>query len=198
MRDRLPATTLAVAAVALVVGLAAPAAAHETTHLISGASIKANSVTGKQVKESSLGPVPRAVSARRLGGKPASAFASAAAASASGLAKIPTGGASHVVFARYPLTWHATCTVSGTTATFTISVTAAEDVNFTQGGSTDLGTVIAAGHTLEIDNGAVGGPLNTVTFYSVTGADGTAYSGLFTGQLHLDGTPCGTSVTASG
>lgn len=61
---------IAVAVGALVVGLAAPAAASEASHLISGSQIKnhsitgkklaSNTLTGKQIKESSLGTVPKA------------------------------------------------------------------------------------------------------------------------------------------
>jgi hypothetical protein len=49
-----------IAAVALVIGLEAPAAAHQIAHKISGSDLKSNSVTGKQVKESTLGVVPEA------------------------------------------------------------------------------------------------------------------------------------------
>ncbi len=70
---------LLVAAGGLVVGLAIPAAAHEARTLINGKSIavhsipgnrlKLNAVTGKQVKESTLGAVPRATNATHFGGK---------------------------------------------------------------------------------------------------------------------------------
>jgi hypothetical protein len=72
MRMKAPAL-LVVAAGGLVVGLAAPAAAREASTLINGRSIAVqsipgnrlavNGVTGRQVKESSLGTVPRAKSA---------------------------------------------------------------------------------------------------------------------------------------
>jgi hypothetical protein len=58
-----------IAAAVLVVGLAVPSAAHEANrlrHKISGSSIKPNSVTGKQIKESSLGVVPKAKRASTL------------------------------------------------------------------------------------------------------------------------------------
>jgi hypothetical protein len=57
------ATSIAIGAAGLTLGLAMPAAAHDAkavAHKISGGSIKPNTVTGKQVKESSLGTVPRA------------------------------------------------------------------------------------------------------------------------------------------
>jgi hypothetical protein len=57
-----PSGTVLVAAVALAIGLEAPAAAHQVAHKISGSELKANSVTGKQVKESTLGVVPEATS----------------------------------------------------------------------------------------------------------------------------------------
>jgi hypothetical protein len=63
---------LLVAAGGLIVGLAAPAAGREASHLISGNTIKRHSIagdrlknntlTGKQIKESTLGTVPKAKS----------------------------------------------------------------------------------------------------------------------------------------
>jgi hypothetical protein len=197
-----PSSAVLLVVVALVIGLEAPAMAHQATviaHKISGSELKNNSVTGRQIKESTLSTVPSAANARKLAGKPGSAYAPAAAARASGLIKIPTGGKSHVLFTDYPLTWKGTCVVSGGGATFTLSVTAAENVDFTQGPSTsDLGTIIAAGKSLEIDNGGASNTLQTVTFYTVTGHNGANYSGLFTGMIHVEGVPCGVSVTASG
>jgi hypothetical protein len=65
---------LLIAAGGLVIGLAIPAAARETGHLIDGSSIKAhtitgsklknNTVTGTQINESTLGTVPTARSAQ--------------------------------------------------------------------------------------------------------------------------------------
>jgi hypothetical protein len=70
------ASMVAIAAGGLVVGLAVPAAGREANLLINGASIakhsiagnrlKANTLTGKQIKESSLGTVPRAKSLTKL------------------------------------------------------------------------------------------------------------------------------------
>jgi hypothetical protein len=58
---RMKAATLSAVAIGgLVAGLAMPAAARETKHLINGNSIKKDTVTGKQIKESSLGTVPKA------------------------------------------------------------------------------------------------------------------------------------------
>ena len=67
---------LLIAGGGLVVGLAAPAAAHEAAGLINGKSIavhsipgdrlKANTLTGKQIDEASLGPVRRATTATKL------------------------------------------------------------------------------------------------------------------------------------
>jgi hypothetical protein len=59
-RFRVPAT-LVVGVIALVIGLEAPALGHAgraVAHKISGSTIKPNTVTGKQVKESTLGIVP--------------------------------------------------------------------------------------------------------------------------------------------
>jgi hypothetical protein len=65
-----PSGTVLIAAVALVIGLEAPAAAHQVAHKISGSTIKehsiagnrlkSNTVTGRQIKESTLGTVPSA------------------------------------------------------------------------------------------------------------------------------------------
>jgi hypothetical protein len=72
MRDRRLTTgpMLLLATGGLVVGLALPAAAHEASSLINGKSIavrslpgdrlKNNTLTGKQIKESTLGTVPKA------------------------------------------------------------------------------------------------------------------------------------------
>jgi hypothetical protein len=61
-----PSATVLIAAAALVVGLEAPAAAHQIAHKISGSELKPNSVTGKQIKESTLATVPTAKEARTL------------------------------------------------------------------------------------------------------------------------------------
>jgi hypothetical protein len=207
-----PSGTILVAVLALVVGLEAPAMAHQVNviaHKLNGSTIakgsipgdrlKNNEVTGKQVNEKTLSTVPSASNATKLAGKPASAYATAAAATASGLVSIPTGGGTHVLFTHYPLTWEGTCTVTGADAAFTLTVKAAENVMFTQGpASGDLGTAIDAGKTFEVDDGSVDGTIQTVTFYTVTGQDHAASSGLFTGGIHLQGDPCATSVTASG
>jgi hypothetical protein len=55
-----PSGAVLIAVVALVIGLEAPAMAHQVVHKIDGSTLKANSVTGKQIKESTLGTVPRA------------------------------------------------------------------------------------------------------------------------------------------
>jgi hypothetical protein len=61
MRSRISTFSVLVIAVAgVVAGLAMPAAARETRHLINGNTIKPNTVTGKQIKESTLGTVPTA------------------------------------------------------------------------------------------------------------------------------------------
>ncbi len=70
------ASALLLAAGGLVVGLAAPAAGREASHLINGNTIKkhsisgnrlkANTVTGAQIKESTLSAVPTATQAKTL------------------------------------------------------------------------------------------------------------------------------------
>jgi hypothetical protein len=42
---------------------------------VAGSKLKKNTLTGRQIKESRLGRVPRAANADRLGGRPAAAFA---------------------------------------------------------------------------------------------------------------------------
>jgi hypothetical protein len=61
---------------ALIVALGGTAAAQtaSTQKKINGSQIKANSITGKQVKESTLATVPRAKSASQLGGLTPIAF----------------------------------------------------------------------------------------------------------------------------
>jgi hypothetical protein len=69
-RQLTPLALMLIAAGGLVVGLAMPAAAREASNLINGRSIAIqsipgnrlvpNTVTGRQVQESTLGPVPRA------------------------------------------------------------------------------------------------------------------------------------------
>ena len=71
-----PSGTFLVAVVALVIGLEAPAAAHQIAskvngstikkHSIAGNRLKNNTVTGKQVKESTLGVVPEAKTLPKL------------------------------------------------------------------------------------------------------------------------------------
>jgi hypothetical protein len=71
-----PSGTVLVATLALLVGLEAPAAAHQIVRRIDGSSIKVhsvagnrlknNTVTGKQIKESTLGVVPKAKTLPKL------------------------------------------------------------------------------------------------------------------------------------
>jgi hypothetical protein len=55
-----PSGAVLLAATALVIGVEAPAMAHQVAHKIDGSTLKSNSVTGKQIKESTLGIVPKA------------------------------------------------------------------------------------------------------------------------------------------
>jgi hypothetical protein len=152
-------------------------------------------VVERDIKESTLSSVPNAT---KLAGLPASDYATTAAATATGVVPIPTGGASHVLFTRYPLTWIGTCTVSGSSDAFTLSVKSAESVDFTEGAAS-LGSTIAKGATLEIDDGNGNGtPVQTVAAYAVTGADGAQYMGEFTGQFKQTNLPCATAITAMG
>lgn len=79
LRSLKPSATVLVAAVALVIGLEAPAMAHQVkvaAHRVSGSTIKKHSIagnrlkhntlTGTQIKESTLGTVPRATTATKL------------------------------------------------------------------------------------------------------------------------------------
>ncbi len=200
-----PLPTLVVAVVALIVGLATPAAAHQVNviaHKISGSQLKPNSVTGKQVKESTLATVPSAKNATELGGKKASSYISTSTTKNSGLVRIPQGGAPHTLFVRYPLVWTGTCTVTGSgpslSAAYTFSVTAAENVVLTRG-PTEIGTQISAGHSLEIDNGGGNGtPVQGLTTYTVLGVDGAQYMGEFMGEFKTPGVPCAVAVSSVG
>jgi hypothetical protein len=76
--------TLLVAAAGVVVGLAVPAAAHEASSLVNGRSIELHSIpsnrmmpntlTGKQINESTLGTVPRAATLPPLKWHPITAW----------------------------------------------------------------------------------------------------------------------------
>jgi hypothetical protein len=74
-----PSGTVLIVAAALVIGLEAPAMAHQVnvaahkisgtsiaTHSIPGNRLKNNTLTGTQIKESTLGTVPRATTASKL------------------------------------------------------------------------------------------------------------------------------------
>jgi hypothetical protein len=64
-----PSGTVLIAVTALVVGIEAPALAHQVNvvaHKISGSQLKPNTVTGKQVKESTLATVPSARTANHV------------------------------------------------------------------------------------------------------------------------------------
>jgi hypothetical protein len=64
-----PSGTVLLVAGALVIGMELPAMAHQVNvvaHKISGSDIKPNTVTGRQVKESTLGTVPSAKRASKL------------------------------------------------------------------------------------------------------------------------------------
>jgi hypothetical protein len=71
-----PTPALVIGTLALIVALGGTAAAQtaSTQKKINGSQIKANSITGKQVKESTLATVPRAKSASQLGGLTPIAF----------------------------------------------------------------------------------------------------------------------------
>jgi hypothetical protein len=63
IRSVKPSSTVLIAVVALVIGLESPAMAHQANvavHKIRGSELVSNSVTGKQIKESTLGVVPEA------------------------------------------------------------------------------------------------------------------------------------------
>jgi hypothetical protein len=188
--------TVAVAAVALVIGLTAPAVAHQAkavAHKISGSQLKKNSVTGKQIKESTLATVPKARDADRLAGKPASAYD---AATASKVVSVPTDGNQHTVFQRGPLTWTASCTHdTGTAYIITVFVDASKPTEFTQ--NAQLGTPINAGGKLEIDDGEVGDTILTVADYAVMSGT-TEYAGEFSAGINVNGQPCSLGVTAVG
>jgi hypothetical protein len=134
--------------------------AHQVAHKISGSTIKPNTVTGKQVKESTLGIVPKAKLATKattatkastattaskatsaltagnatdLGGKPASDYASAANAFSTGSIALAADNTFHDVFTLGPVTWQAECFAGGPTETLTVQAKATASMVLTVG-----------------------------------------------------------------
>ena len=91
IKNLLPRPAMVVAVVALVVAVGGTAYAASMIH---GNQIKPNTVTGKQVKERSLGAVPKARNARRAGFARRAAYANAAGTASSAGDSATVGGQS--------------------------------------------------------------------------------------------------------
>lgn len=218
-----PSGAVAIAVVALVIGLEAPAMAHQVrvvAHQISGSSIKANTVTGKQVKESSLGVVPKAATAdkaklatnagtatnaTKLGGKPASAYAAATSSFTSGMVKVPLNSG-YIPFATVgPLVWEANCFSDGDNTGLLVQVTASEPTFLTIGADnrgdsaqnlqpTPANSPVLAGVVQE--NALGEGHLSSI---AVSTASGSGYVGqLYLQAAGLTAPGCLAELTATG
>lgn len=193
-----PSAALGLAVVALVIGLDAPAMAHQVRTVsakITGSSIKPDTVTGKQVKESTLGVVPKAASAAKatsattagnslkLGGKPASSYAAATASATSGMVRLPIDNTYHQVAQVGPLTWEAECFDGGPDPGLLLQVRASETTFLTLGADNHGGSAqnlkpSVANSPLAVaavNPSAVG--IGYLTPIAVSGASGAGYVG---------------------
>jgi len=204
---RRPSAAMVVAIAALVVAASGTAVA--ASHLVTGDSlIKRDSlsgnrlrnatVTGKQIRLSSLGPVPSAkaaANAQELGGRPASAYAlGSSSVASSGL--VTAGGGQTVKLASFgPFTVSLTCNDDGG-GTFDAQV----DVVSTTSDSEVFGSQLTAGTSQEI---ADAGPDSQ--FFDSGGsledfvAPPNAYEVYVIDSIFMPGTtaPCAASVLAA-
>jgi hypothetical protein len=162
------------------------------TNKIDGASIKVHSIPGNRLAKNATVP-----NAKTLGGHSDTAFAPASRAQATGYIAIPAGGKPVTLLVRKPLTWSATCVVTGAANAIVLSVKASEAANIGANSGTSS-TALAAGGSSVIDNFITDQPFNSTLYYNVLGADHTTYSGDFTLYFGLFGKPCGAAITASG
>jgi hypothetical protein len=198
---RRPSAALVISIVALI--LAASGTAVAARHLVSGDSLirkhslsgdrlRNNTITGQQIKLSSLGQVPSAKNATSLGGHAASAFVLASDQIRSGLVTASTGQT--VKLASFgPFTLSLQCNDDGSGA-----VDAAVMVTSTTSGSEVFGSALTAGMPEEIDDA---GPASDFT----DNAGGTleefvappdAYIGDIIDGVFMPGTtaPCAASI----
>jgi hypothetical protein len=198
---------LILAAAAFVVALtrdSKPARLPPVTAAPRQAPIAPDSLTGVQVDESKLGPVPRstqadrAANARRLGGKGPSAFLPADRVAASGLIRVGTGETKTVV-KQSPFTISARCSTGPKGAT-SLLVTVS---------SRRRGSVAAvAGRSLPAFGGTTTRSVMTLLSpryvwasgqpFTLTAASGESLAGILSGGIKAFGADCAASVTAVG
>jgi hypothetical protein len=157
---RRPSAGLVVGVIALVVATSGTAFA--AGQLVSGDSLikpdslsgdrlRSNSVTGKQIKLSSLGQVPRAKNAQELGGHPASYFLSGSSGGSSGGTRsglvTASGGQTAKLGSFGPFTVTLKCNDDGG-GTYDAEI----DVTSTSANSEAFGTPLTAGTPQEIDD----------------------------------------------
>ena len=206
-----PATLIAIIALCLAVGGAGAYAAQKTINgksikkrSIKGNKLAKNTLTGAEINESKLATVPSASQAsvagdaQTLGGQPPGAFTPSSRVQLSGLSRIPTDGLRHDVLTRAPVTFWATCTSSAGNSKMHVYITPTEPVFFVNGTTEVQPPLTTSGATREINNLEGTGTFNTVTTFSVVGADGTMFEGTYTMGLNAFGVPCGVSVTTIG
>jgi hypothetical protein len=120
---------------------------------LSGNRLRDGSITGKQIKLSSLGPVPTAKNAQELGGHPASYFTGGSGGSGGGSGAIRSGlvtasGGQTVTLGSFgPFTVSLTCNDDGS-GTFDAQI----DVTSSAANSEAFGTQLTQGQSQEIDD----------------------------------------------
>jgi len=209
-RRRRPSAGVVLGVIALVVATSGSAFAAGTLvngdtlikkNSLSGDRLRTASITGKQIKLSSLGTVPTAKNAQELGGHPASAFALNGGSGGSGSAGgtvhsglVTAGDGQSVTLASFgPFTVTLKCNDDGG-GTFDAEI----DVTSTSSGSEAFDTPLTAGTSQEISDA---GPDSQFT----DNAGGTtidfvappdAYQGYLIDSIFMPGTstPCAASL----
>ena len=168
------------------------------------APIAPDSLTGAQIDESKLGIVPRstqadrASEARRLGGKPPSAFAPAGRIGSAGLVRLGTGQ-TKTLLKRTPFTIAARCSTGAKGGT-SVLVTAR---------SKRAGSVVAvAGRALPAFGGATSRDFMTLLSpkpvwasgqpFTLTAPSGQSLAGILSGGIKSFGADCAASVVVVG
>ncbi|HUA49978.1 MAG TPA: hypothetical protein VMA77_32400 [Solirubrobacteraceae bacterium] len=205
---RKPSAGLVVAVIALVVATSGTAfAAGQLVSgdglikkdSLSGDRLRTGSVTGKQIKLSSLGQVPSAKNAQELGGHPASYFTSGSGGSSGGTRSglVTASGGQTVTLGSFgPFTVTLKCNDDGS-GTFDAEI----DVTSSAANSEAFGTALTAGTAQEIDdagpdsqfNDNAGGTL--VDFVNAP----DAWMGYLIDGVFMPGTtaPCAASLLAN-
>lgn len=204
-----PSSAVAIAVVALVIGLEAPAMAHQVNviaHEISGSSIKPhsiagnrlknNTVTGAQVKESTLAAVP---DASKLGGKPAKDYVTTSTVSTTGAINIPNNDVlTHLVNVG-PVSYSGECYATAGSTDFSLTITAVTNLIYTFPGFANGGHVLAAGASAKIYDQGISSadlPEQVTQPYAVMGTADNEISGTLTFQLGVDFRGCQVEITA--